>query len=175
MDLLNLSVQIEKSTVQRVVGSGDKRCLIRAEVESQHGNFAGFRHAADGLRSSELCKCFGFLAWEVLLDETIDKWRMDARRRNGVAADIMVQIITRNGVRHASYRAFAHGIRISVFETSAGGDGSHVDNHAATLRHHCSDRLLHGVVCSQDIYAKDPFKIFVTRVLKAAHMRHSGT
>src|ERR1700731_289611 len=47
IDPCKLSVQIEKSAIQRVIRSGDKRCLIGAEIKCECGNLAGLRHAAD--------------------------------------------------------------------------------------------------------------------------------
>lgn len=85
----------------------------------------------------------------------------------------MAQVVAGNREGHAAHCAFAHGIRIAVLETGVGGDGSEVNDDTATLRDHCLNRLPHGVVGSENVYAEDAFKIFVTGVVEPSYMRHA--
>src|SRR5579862_1942570 len=64
---IGLSLQIEESAAHPVLSSGDKGCLITAEIERQHRNLARLRHPANGPRRVKLYECFSLFARKVLL------------------------------------------------------------------------------------------------------------
>src|SRR5467141_2506157 len=45
-----LSAEIEESSIDRIIGSGNKPCFVRAKEKSQSRYLFGFAHAADRLR-----------------------------------------------------------------------------------------------------------------------------
>jgi len=45
-----LSTEIEESSIDWIIGSGNKPCFVRAKEKGQSGNLFGFAHAANRLR-----------------------------------------------------------------------------------------------------------------------------
>src|SRR6202453_3090505 len=70
-----LAAQIEKTSVNRIVGTRDERCFFRAKIKSKGGDLIGLRHSSDGLRFFQLGKHRLFLTRIIAAQITIDKGR----------------------------------------------------------------------------------------------------
>jgi hypothetical protein len=85
--------EVEPTPVDRIIHSSDERGFLRAQEKSQRGNFVRLSHPADRLCSGELREHFLFLAWVIALQVALDKRRVDSRRRDAIATDLVLKIV----------------------------------------------------------------------------------
>src|ERR1700757_1628301 len=104
------AVQIHETTIQRVIHPGDERSRIRTQEESERGYFLRFSHSADRLRLRQLLEHLLLAAGIVLFQITIDQCRMNASRGNAVTANVVADVVTRDGIGHRNYRSLAGGV-----------------------------------------------------------------
>jgi hypothetical protein len=103
----------------------------------------------------------------------VDEWRVNARRRDAIAADIVCEIVSRDRVGHGQHRALAHRIGKSVGEARDRGYGGEVQNHAASSRLHIIDRGVHAVVDTLHVDTEDALEVLVASALQRANVRNS--
>src|ERR1700726_1274982 len=120
------AVQIHETTIQRVIHPGDERSRIRTQEESERGYFLRFSHSADRLRLRQLPEHLLLAAGIVLFQITINECRMHPGRGNAVAANVVGDVVTRNGIGHCNRRAFAGRVCEAVSQSGRSGDRSHV-------------------------------------------------
>src|SRR6267143_3318016 len=109
-----LVVEIEKTTVYRVVHSSDEGCFIGAQKKSKGGDFVRLRHPADWLCGGELCEHFLFLAWVTATEIAVDERRVDSSWRDAITADVILQIVLRDRIGHRDNGTFAHRVSETV-------------------------------------------------------------
>lgn len=74
----------------------------------------GQAHATDGLRGGKLLEHFGFAARIILVEVIVHEGSVDARGRDAIAADVVLQVVPGNGVSHGDDGALGHGISETV-------------------------------------------------------------
>src|ERR1700733_12567254 len=126
IDLSQSTVQIHETTIQRVIHPGDERSRIRTQKESEGGYFLRFSHSADRLRLCQLLEHLLLAAGIVLFQITIDECRMHPGRGNAVTANVVSDIVTRNGIGHRNRRTFAGGVCEAIRQPGRSGYGCHV-------------------------------------------------
>src|SRR5579859_6070276 len=87
MVILKLVVQFNKPTVDGIIAAGDKRGLVRAEVECHVRHFDWFCHSSNGLGLRKFFEHFRLLSGVVFFQKTVDKRRMNAGGRNAVTTN----------------------------------------------------------------------------------------
>src|SRR2546429_9043647 len=78
------SVEVKKSTVNRIVCSGNEGGLVRAQKQSKRRYFLGFSHAAYRLGLRESPEHFLFTAGIIPFQIAVDEGRVHARRWNEI-------------------------------------------------------------------------------------------
>src|SRR5712671_7746101 len=120
------AVQIHETTIQRVIYPGDERSRIRTQEESERGYLLRFSHSADRLRLRQFLEHLLLAAGIVLFQITIDECRMHPGRGNAVTANVVADIVTRDGIGHRDRRAFAGRVREALSKSGRSGHRSHV-------------------------------------------------
>jgi hypothetical protein len=166
-------VQVQESSIDWIVGSGDESGRIRAEEERQRGDLRRLRHPPHGLHLRELLH-HGLLAPGIsFVQEAIDEWCVNARRRDAIAADIVSDVVARDRVGHGQHRALAHRIGKSVGEASDSGDRRQIQNHTASGCLHGIDCGVHAVVDALHVDTEDTLEVLIAGVLQLANVRDS--
>src|SRR5579862_6781712 len=104
---VSLTPQIEKSPIDRIVGSGDKRSLVRAQEQGKVRDFLRLCHSSDRLRLFQFLEHLSLFARVIFPQEAVYEGRMDSRRRNAIATNVMGQIILGHRVSHGNHSALA--------------------------------------------------------------------
>src|SRR6185312_5348940 len=91
-----LIVNFCKSSVYQVIATGNKTRFIRTKIKRQCSDLFRFTHTTNRLTFGQFIKYLVLLTGVVFGDETVHKRRMYPRRRNAVAADVVVQVVARN-------------------------------------------------------------------------------
>ena len=89
-------MQVEKSSVDRVVGSGYETGRVGTEKKSERRDLARPGHSAHGLQLGEFLQHVLLAPRIVLFHEAIDKRGMDPGRRNAIAANVLSHIVARH-------------------------------------------------------------------------------
>ena len=96
-------------------------------------------HPADRLIRRQLLHHLLLAARVVARDVGIDERRVNARRADTVAPDVVLHVIDGDRPRHRQHGALGHRVRETVGQTHQRRDGLHVQYHAATLLEHSRD------------------------------------
>ncbi len=168
-----LAVQVQKSSVNGIVGSRNEASGIRAEKKRQRRDFLRLSHAADRLQLRQLLHHLLLTSGIVLVQKAVDKWSVHARGGNTVAADIVVHVIARYRIRHGQHRTFAHAIGKAICESGESGDGSKIQNHAAAGSFHGIDHRVHAVVHALHIDAVNAIKLVFGRTFQFPDMGYT--
>lgn len=166
-------MQVQESSINRVIASGDEAGRIRAEEESQRSDLRRLAHPTDGLQVRQLLHHGLLTPGIVLVQKAIDEWRVNARGRDAVAADVVSDIVARDGISHRQHRTLAHRIGKSVGEACGGSDRGEVQNHAASGSLHIINRGVHAVVDTLHVDTEDAFEVLIASALQRANVRNS--
>ena len=98
---------------------------------------------------------------------------MDARRRDAVAAYIVLEKITRDGKRHGDHGAFAGGVGEAIGNAGGAGDGGHVEDDAAARIAHVTHDGFGGVEITVDVDAHDAVEIAGAGAFDGADVGHA--
>jgi hypothetical protein len=169
-----LPVQVQKSSVDRIIASRNETSGVGAEEQRQRRDFFRLAHAADGLQLRELLHHLLLASGIVLAQESIDEWGMHTRGGDAVAADVVVDIIACNGIRHREHRAFAHAVSEAVGESGESGNGGEIQNHASARSFHRLERRVHAVVHALYVDAVNAIELVFRRVLQLPDMGYAG-
>src|SRR5437899_10144076 len=96
---------------------------------------------------------------------------MHPGRGNAVTANVVGNVVTRDGVGHRNHGALASGISKPVCQSRRTGDGGHVENDAAAVVLHVADAGTNTVVVSLNVHAQNGIKILFARALDGADLR----
>src|SRR5437867_2563745 len=173
MSFMASHLEAHEAAVDRVVASGDERGVVRTEKERELRHFVGAAHAADGLCAGELFEHLALASWVALGEVSVDEWRMDPRRRNGIAANVVLYVVAGYRVRHRQHGAFAHRVREAVGDADGGGDGRDVENRAAASLHRGHARA-QTVVHALHVHRVDAVEIIFRRLLHCSDMGDAG-
>jgi hypothetical protein len=166
-------VQVQESSIDRVIASSDETCCIRAKEKSQRRDFRRLPHPAHGLHLCQLLHHGLLTPGIILAKKAVDEWRVNARRRDAIAADIVTNIVARDGISHGQHRALAHRIGKSVGEACGGSDRGEVQNHAASGSLHIINRGVHAVVDTLHVDTEDALEVLIASALQRANVRDS--
>ena len=166
-------MQVQESSVDWVIASGDEAGRIRAEEESQRCDFRRLPHPTDGLHLRQLLHHCLLAPGIVLVEKAIHERCVYARRRDAIAADIVTDIVARDGIGHGQHRTLAHRIGKSIGEARDRGYGGKVQNHAASGCLHVVDGGVHAVVNALYVNAEDAFEVVIGSALQLANVGDS--
>src|SRR2546430_15639305 len=91
---------------------------------------------------------------------------------NAVTANVVSDVVTRDGVGHRNHGALAGGISKPVCQSRRTGDGGHVENAAAAVVLHVADAGSNTVVVSLNVHAQNGVEILFARALDGADLRN---
>src|SRR5713101_8373423 len=117
------TVQIHETAIQRVIHSGNERSRVRTQEEGKRGYLVGFSHSADRLRLRQFLEHLLLAAGVILFQIIIDECRMHPGRGNAVTANVVADIVTRDGIGHRNRRAFAGRVCEALSQSGRSGDG----------------------------------------------------
>src|SRR5216684_3802745 len=168
------SAEVQPTSVDRIIHSSDERGFLRAQEKSQRGNFVRLSHPADGLCSGELCEHFIFLAWVIALQVAVDERRVDSRRRDAIATDLVLKIVLGYRKRHRNHGTFAHRVSKTVSQRRRARDRRHVQNHTTTVLFHMPNARLHAVEEPFYVDLEEFVEVALGCRFQAANMRNSS-
>src|ERR671918_244440 len=93
-----LHLEREEAAIDREVRACDERRLIRAEEEGERGNLLRFAHASNRLSPGQLLEHLGLTTWVIRFQVSVNERCVHTRRRDAVAADVLIDVIARHGV-----------------------------------------------------------------------------
>src|ERR1700730_18602477 len=168
------TVQIHETAIQRVIHSGNERSRVRTQEEGKRGYLVRLSHSADRLRLRQFLEHLLLAAGIVLFQITIDECRMHPGRGNAVTANVVADIVTRDGIGHRNHRAFAGGGREAISQSGRSGHRSHVQNDSASCRLHPSDYSVDTVEIAFDVNAKNEVEVVLGRAFDRANVRDAS-
>jgi hypothetical protein len=166
-------MQVQESSINWIVSSGDEAGRIRAEEERQGGHFRRLRHPTHGLHLRELLHHGLLTPGIILVQETIDERSVHPSRRNAIAADIVSDVVACDRVGHGQHRALAHRIGKSIGEARDGRNRREIQNHASSGCLHGIDCGAHAVVDALHVDTEDTLEVLIAGALQLANMRDS--
>src|ERR1700680_2747719 len=120
------AVQIHETAIQRVIHSGDERSRIRTQEESKRGYLVRFPHSADRLCLRQFLEHLLLAAGIVLFQIAIDECRMHPGRGNTVTANVVANVVARDGIGHCNHRSLAGGVCEALSQSGRSGHRCHV-------------------------------------------------
>src|SRR5579859_695029 len=168
------SADVEETAVDRIIGPGNKRSLVRAQEQREGGHFLRLGHSANGLGAGELFQHLLLVPGIILFHKLVNKRRKDARRRNAIAPNVIAYVIFRHRERHREHRAFAHGVGETIGKPGRSRDGRQVQDHAVAVFFHFFDAGEHAVVNALHVHAEDAVEVFFGGIFQLPDMGNAG-
>src|ERR1700693_2039602 len=115
------AVQIHEAAIQGIIYSGNERSRVKTQEEGKRGPLGRFSHSADRLGLRQLLEHLLLAAGIVLFQISIDECRMPPGLGNAVTANVVADIVTRNGIGHRNRRAFAGRVCEALSQSGRSG------------------------------------------------------